>query len=247
MRREVVPGLPLRRICQLLERWEPDESAPDPLPPGGRTPARTCCANCLHGLHASSAGQAPLELPHCPEGSMQRPTILYAWRLGCNPVPLRFIMPVGLMEALQSESPRSEGSTPSPTSRQEEEYLAPDEEALLAEGGPWRWAFRRRVSPRPHPKPKRCARCAPCTHASEHRLASPASLLHSFTPPSGVIEPLSLELGEESEDELESLAAGTGEGFEGGPELSPGGSAAPGDEARASRFALLRALWGNAR
>ena len=37
MRREVVPGLPLHRVCQLLERFEPDDCAPDPLPPGART------------------------------------------------------------------------------------------------------------------------------------------------------------------------------------------------------------------
>lgn len=34
IRREVVPGLPLHRVCQLLERFEPDDCAPDPLPPG---------------------------------------------------------------------------------------------------------------------------------------------------------------------------------------------------------------------
>ena len=33
-RSEVVPGLPLRRICQILERFEPDDFAPDPLPAG---------------------------------------------------------------------------------------------------------------------------------------------------------------------------------------------------------------------
>ncbi|KAI3433675.1 hypothetical protein D9Q98_003484 [Chlorella vulgaris] len=33
MRREVVPGLPLHRVCQLLERFQPDENAPDPLLP----------------------------------------------------------------------------------------------------------------------------------------------------------------------------------------------------------------------
>ena len=41
----------------------------------------------------------------------------------------------GLLEALQSESPRSEGgSTPSPTSKAEDEYLAPAEATLLADG-----------------------------------------------------------------------------------------------------------------
>jgi hypothetical protein len=41
MRREVVPGLPLHRVCQLLQRFQPDDSAPDPLPPGawGAPPA----------------------------------------------------------------------------------------------------------------------------------------------------------------------------------------------------------------
>lgn len=37
MRREVVPGLPLHRVCQLLERFQPDENAPDPLLPGQLT------------------------------------------------------------------------------------------------------------------------------------------------------------------------------------------------------------------
>ncbi|KAL4430809.1 hypothetical protein ABPG75_006065 [Micractinium tetrahymenae] len=139
MRREVVPGLPLHRICQLLQRFEPDDCAPDPLLPG-------------------------------------------------------------LLEALQSESPRSDGgSTPSPTAKAEEEYLAPQEVALLADG---------------------------------------------------LIEPLTLEMGEESEDELESLAAAA----HGGAEASPAGSAvllgppplAAGEELRASRFALLRDLWATA-
>lgn len=31
---EVVPGLPLRHICRLLERFAPDDSAPEPLPEG---------------------------------------------------------------------------------------------------------------------------------------------------------------------------------------------------------------------
>ena len=34
IRAEVVPGLSLRRICQLLQRFLPDDFAPDPLPPG---------------------------------------------------------------------------------------------------------------------------------------------------------------------------------------------------------------------
>lgn len=42
----------------------------------------------------------------------------------------------GLLEALQSESPRSDGdSTPSPTYKAEEEYLAPAEATMLADGG----------------------------------------------------------------------------------------------------------------
>ena len=34
IRGEVLPGLPLPAICALLARFEPDEAAPDPLPPG---------------------------------------------------------------------------------------------------------------------------------------------------------------------------------------------------------------------
>ncbi len=34
IRAEVVPGLSLRRICHLLQRFLPDDFAPDPLPPG---------------------------------------------------------------------------------------------------------------------------------------------------------------------------------------------------------------------
>ena len=34
IRAEVVPGLALRRICALLARFQPDDFAPDPLPPG---------------------------------------------------------------------------------------------------------------------------------------------------------------------------------------------------------------------
>lgn len=41
IRAEVVPGLSLRRICQLLNRFLPDEFAPDPLPPG-RRPSLLC-------------------------------------------------------------------------------------------------------------------------------------------------------------------------------------------------------------
>lgn len=35
IRSEVLPGLSAVRICQLLQRFQPDEFAPDPLPPGG--------------------------------------------------------------------------------------------------------------------------------------------------------------------------------------------------------------------
>lgn len=34
IRSEVIPGLPLRLICELLSRFEPDELASEPLPPG---------------------------------------------------------------------------------------------------------------------------------------------------------------------------------------------------------------------
>lgn len=52
-------------------------------------------------------------------------------------------------------------------------------------------------------------------------------------------------MGEESEDELESLAAAP----HGGADASPAGGAAPpgaGDELRTSRYALLRDLWATA-
>ncbi|EFN59072.1 hypothetical protein CHLNCDRAFT_137813 [Chlorella variabilis] len=55
MRREVVPGLPLHRVCQLLERFEPDDNAPDPLPPG-----------LLEALHSES--------PRSDGGSTPSPT-----------------------------------------------------------------------------------------------------------------------------------------------------------------------------
>jgi hypothetical protein len=44
--------------------------------------------------------------------------------------------PAGLLEALQSESPRSDGdSTPSPTAKAgEDEYVPPAEATLLADG-----------------------------------------------------------------------------------------------------------------
>ena len=36
IRREVAPGLSLPRVAALLRRFEPDEDAPEPLPPGVR-------------------------------------------------------------------------------------------------------------------------------------------------------------------------------------------------------------------
>lgn len=44
IRAEVVPGLSLRRICQLLNRFLPDDFAPDPLPPG--QPSVRSCVCC---------------------------------------------------------------------------------------------------------------------------------------------------------------------------------------------------------
>lgn len=69
--------------------------------------------------------------------------------------------------------------------------------------------------------------------------------------PAGVIEPLSLELDEESEDELESLAgmplhpraAGSGSG---GPTSGGGLGSGALEDLRAQRFVLLRELWAAA-
>jgi hypothetical protein len=44
IRAEVVPGLSLRRICQLLQRFVSDDFAPDPLPPGAPVLARRAAA-----------------------------------------------------------------------------------------------------------------------------------------------------------------------------------------------------------
>lgn len=123
IRREVVPGLPLHRICQLLERFQPDDCAPDPLPPG-------------------------------------------------------------LLEALQGESPRSEGgSTPSPTSKADDEYAPPAEALLLADGAEaWRGWRRRRAA---RAGPRAASRCGPCRRVLEpthHRLATRPSRPHTPTP-----------------------------------------------------------------
>lgn len=82
------------------------------------------------------------------------------------------------------------------------------------------------------------AGCLPLAPWDTPALAPPACA-------AGLIEPLSLEMGEESEDELESLAAAP----HGGADASPAGGAAPpgaGDELRTSRYALLRDLWATA-
>lgn len=34
LRADVAPGLGLSRICQLLDRYQPDDDAPEPLPEG---------------------------------------------------------------------------------------------------------------------------------------------------------------------------------------------------------------------
>ncbi|KAK9805120.1 hypothetical protein WJX72_000185 [[Myrmecia] bisecta] len=52
IRAEVVPGLSLRRICQLLVRFEPDDFAADPLPPG-----------LLDTLHAETPPSEPSPSP----------------------------------------------------------------------------------------------------------------------------------------------------------------------------------------
>jgi hypothetical protein len=66
----------------------------------------------------------------------------------------------------------------------------------------------------------------------------------------GIIKPVSLEMDEESEDELEGMAmegqhqmhpAAAGGGGSGG-----GGLLGPAEELRAQRFALLRDLWATA-
>ena len=42
IRSEVVPGLPLHVICQLLARFQPDDLAREPLPPGALPPFESC-------------------------------------------------------------------------------------------------------------------------------------------------------------------------------------------------------------
>jgi hypothetical protein len=136
MRREVVPGLPLHRVCQLLERFEPDESAPDPLPPGEACILkRVSCLPVLRCAAAAGDGVEP-----CCSGCGRRgqgrgwaglAAHRAAWPPCGPPAP-----PAGLLEGLQSESPRSDGaSTPSPTAKPEDEYAPPDEAMLLADGG----------------------------------------------------------------------------------------------------------------
>ncbi|CAL5224103.1 g6734 [Coccomyxa viridis] len=59
IRAEVVPGLSLRRICQLLNRFLPDDFAPDPLPPGlldalnNETPPSEPAMSPTNKLHAA--------------------------------------------------------------------------------------------------------------------------------------------------------------------------------------------------
>lgn len=197
--------------------------------PSQWSPSRTCLAAevCL--------GFARLLLTHGP------PSTAPPHRLAPR-CPL--VLPAGLLEALQSESPRSDGgSTPSPTAKAEDEYPAPHEAALLADGqswavhacplawltGPAAWLA---LS-----VPSGFA-AGPIYHTPQHHTPHPAA---------GLIEPLSLEMGEESEDELESLAAAAHENTEASPADSMVLAGAPpltaGDELRASRFALLRDLW----
>lgn len=57
IRAEVVPGLSLRRICQLLQRFVTDDFAPDPLPPGQDSLAFLCDhIVCLHSSLWVSVG-----------------------------------------------------------------------------------------------------------------------------------------------------------------------------------------------
>lgn len=72
---------------------------------------------------------APASAEHGPAPRLA--TIACHWRIVPSAPPVR---PAGLLEALQSESPRSDGSTPSPTSKAEDEYAPPPEASLLADG-----------------------------------------------------------------------------------------------------------------
>ena len=64
IRAEVVPGLSLRRICQLLNRFLPDDFAPDPLPPGGGPqPSHLLAPHArmrIHRLHSTICQQRHL-------------------------------------------------------------------------------------------------------------------------------------------------------------------------------------------
>lgn len=74
-------------------------------------------------------------------------------------------------------------------------------------------------------------------------------LPHHTLVPAGVIEPLSLELDEESEDELESLAGMPlhSRAFGGGLGAGAAGlGSGQLDDLRAHRFVLLRELWAAA-
>lgn len=86
---------------------------------------------------------------------------------------------------------------------------------------------------------RRCP--APSVRASPGLLLLPTRNLAATA---GAIEPMSLEMDEESEDELEGLAGAPLHAPRGG---GVGDAAGGGDELRAQRFALLRDLWAAAR
>ena len=49
IRAEILPGLSLRRICTLLERFQPDDFSADPLPRGQKPEIlgfTACCSLC---------------------------------------------------------------------------------------------------------------------------------------------------------------------------------------------------------
>lgn len=88
IRSEVVPGLSLKRICQILQRYQPDDFAADPLPKGeGLIKAAVCrpksaaacwlgvCGRlllqcCRQGVHASMGRAA---------GVVVRPDVHTTW------------------------------------------------------------------------------------------------------------------------------------------------------------------------